>query len=655
MEKKIAICFWGITRSLKYTLPSIKKHILSILPENIKYDIYLHTYNFEGTYINPHSHETGILDFQEYELLNPKYYIIDNQDEIKKTIDYEIYKTYGNPWKNDKSWSCFENMFLGLYSKLRVTNLLIEKNQNYDNVIFLRPDVKFLNDFPLTILNNINLDTIYTPSFHKHGGLNDRFFVSNYKNALIYGKIYEHLLEISKIRNLHSESIQKYYLLTMNNLKNEDLQFYFNRVRCKGNELKDCKEKKLIILSHKNFNLNNKFKQHLPDMDVEFIKYNNLTYFDDFSVYITINIKNNYNLKNCINLEYENLENNFTQIINNINNFFSIDNNYKQILLKKREVKQSSKEHGDIFVKMFNEFIGDRKVKTGFLRITCVNGQKSYTNIGGKHPNRCEKFTNIFNKIHVNKNFDIFISLFDGFQLNKQIVTYVNTHIYLLVSELHINSNIKAIIIPDLYVLEGIDDDKNMFDKNVDVLPFHVRRNIAKFIGAATGHKFTYENKENVPRFKACYLSIQHPQLLDCKFSKYVNATFLKDIFGDPAPIEGHNKMSDYKYLLSFDGNVSSWKRPESILHSYSVPFFQTKYNKFYSELLVPFPEENANYVKIENDLSNLIEMVEYFNNNQDKAQEIANNAKNLANSILTDEFIFEFLENKLNYISDYQ
>ena len=45
MEKeryKIGICFFGLTRSLKYTLPSIQKNVFNVLTShNMDYDVYL--------------------------------------------------------------------------------------------------------------------------------------------------------------------------------------------------------------------------------------------------------------------------------------------------------------------------------------------------------------------------------------------------------------------------------------------------------------------------------------------------------------------------------------------------------------------------------------------------------------------------------------
>ena len=83
-KKKVAIGFFGITRSLKYTIDSIKINIFNVLKEqNIDYDIYLHTYRINEPFTNPRSKEVNIrLNFNEYKLLEPKYFIF---DELKKT------------------------------------------------------------------------------------------------------------------------------------------------------------------------------------------------------------------------------------------------------------------------------------------------------------------------------------------------------------------------------------------------------------------------------------------------------------------------------------------------------------------------------------------------------------------------------------------
>ena len=69
---KVALCFWGLTRSLKYTIDSIKKNILQPLDDgDIEYKIFVHTFSFKSKYHNPRADEHNLtLDFDEYTLLD---------------------------------------------------------------------------------------------------------------------------------------------------------------------------------------------------------------------------------------------------------------------------------------------------------------------------------------------------------------------------------------------------------------------------------------------------------------------------------------------------------------------------------------------------------------------------------------------------------
>ena len=70
---KVALAFWGLTRSLKYTINSINEKIINILKKNnIEYKIFMHTWIVNSIYNNTRSHENNIvLDNEEYKLLNP--------------------------------------------------------------------------------------------------------------------------------------------------------------------------------------------------------------------------------------------------------------------------------------------------------------------------------------------------------------------------------------------------------------------------------------------------------------------------------------------------------------------------------------------------------------------------------------------------------
>ena len=243
---KIALAFWGLTRSLKYTIKSIKKNILNIFKEaNIEYDIFIHTYDILNKYTNNRSGEKNIkLDCSEYKLLNPTKFQIQNQGNVKNKLDLLKYRTHPDPWKTN--YETMDNFILAMYSKMKVTELIQKENEGneiskYKYIIFLRPDVKYLNNFDLSFLNQINDNSICIPNFALYSSFNDRFCLANYNNGILYGTLFKYMLEYSKKNKLHSETFNNHYMRNFYKLNIILIPFYFNRVRANGIETKDAK------------------------------------------------------------------------------------------------------------------------------------------------------------------------------------------------------------------------------------------------------------------------------------------------------------------------------------------------------------------------------------------------------------------------------
>lgn len=317
---KVAILFWGLTRSLKYTHKSIKSNILNVLDlYNIDYDIYMHTYKVEDPYSNRRSREFGIkLNFDEHKLIKPKIFISDNLSDVVSEIDFNQYKKNVDPW-ND-GYKSQKNFILAMYSKKKITSLMEQnvnnsevkkvsntidldkiiqldkeieyfntvirhlnnkknqfknnkkkidqanikikdllnkihklkksiselknkkeettENTEYDYCLFIRPDCNYLSKFKMEYFNMVNDKTVAIPNFCIYGNFNDRMCLTTYKNGLIYGKLFDKMLDYSIKRKLHSEEFHYHLIKKEYNITIKLIDFYFNRVRANGNEMK---------------------------------------------------------------------------------------------------------------------------------------------------------------------------------------------------------------------------------------------------------------------------------------------------------------------------------------------------------------------------------------------------------------------------------
>jgi hypothetical protein len=252
LKKKVAVCFWGLTRSLKCTLPSIQRNLLGPLRNaKMDVDVFLHTYTMNGLYSNPWSKETNVkLDTTEYKLLKPKECIVENQNVIGKRIGFKKYRTHGNPWGNmiNPTFEILDNSILALWSLKKVTSLWLKHQERYTHVMYCRPDIYY--EQPLDVEWFTNDNTVRIPDFDRYGGrlsngkfkANDRFAIGRPEQMVVYGSRFDDALEYSKKYLLHSEGYLA-DILFKNKMKVEFIKFHFTRVRtgCK----KDAHDVKL--------------------------------------------------------------------------------------------------------------------------------------------------------------------------------------------------------------------------------------------------------------------------------------------------------------------------------------------------------------------------------------------------------------------------
>jgi hypothetical protein len=210
-KPKVAILYFGLTRSLPDTIDSIKQHMFQpILDSGMEYDVFMHTYIINGSYTNRWSDENVTnYDNEQYKLLEPTHFISDIQDEILSQINLDDYFTKLESWTGfDGPLTCYliRNMILALKSKKRITELLEKHIDEYDYVIISRPDLKFNKPIPWKeITESLNETNIAIPSQEWWAGCNDKVCICKPNIALFVGRLYDHLLEYSTHKSIVSE------------------------------------------------------------------------------------------------------------------------------------------------------------------------------------------------------------------------------------------------------------------------------------------------------------------------------------------------------------------------------------------------------------------------------------------------------------------
>lgn len=193
---KFCICFFGLIRCGKKTIPTIQKNIYEVLEKyNIDYDIYLHTYDVSVVNVPRNSENYIKVDNTEWKQLNPDVYSITSQNEFDKTYDYDSISKFGLT-SETKLKDTFHNMFRQLNSLRIVTEMWMDKDYHYDLYLYIRPDLYYTTELPLKdILKNkeflLKKEIMFLPNWGtniKMSLMNDRIAFGTKQYMLQYGK-----------------------------------------------------------------------------------------------------------------------------------------------------------------------------------------------------------------------------------------------------------------------------------------------------------------------------------------------------------------------------------------------------------------------------------------------------------------------------------
>jgi hypothetical protein len=232
-ERKCAIIIYGLNRSITKTHQSIEKYILKILRDNnIRYDIFIHTYKLDTLYMPPErNNEKPIhIDYKEMYILNPYKMEVDDQNEVDKDHDHYVeYTKCITEGDINGIKPAVINYTRALFSLNKAFNMVDKKK--YDGCLIMRPDQLFTE--PLNVNNLIDAidnNRVYTPSNNEHGGLNDRFVFGTIENLTKYATRYN--LFLNHLRSKPFHQAETWLKELYPNVKKT--QFRFKTVRTNG-------------------------------------------------------------------------------------------------------------------------------------------------------------------------------------------------------------------------------------------------------------------------------------------------------------------------------------------------------------------------------------------------------------------------------------
>lgn len=234
----LAVCFFGITRSLRYTLPSITANVLAPLRRLGDVRVYAHFYE-QAEIDNPRSGEKGALDPTEYRLLQTDRLMLERPDTLQPGW-FETIAAYGDFWQDGNR--SLRNLLHQLHSLDMVTGMALEDGMEI--CVFCRPDLRYHDSLAPAAKRAIAATDalVQLPSWQPwERGKNDRFgIVSGSAAIAAYGRRGRLATNYCSSRNmpLHAESLLKYALI-QSRIQVRQIPARASRVRFDGTEVEE--------------------------------------------------------------------------------------------------------------------------------------------------------------------------------------------------------------------------------------------------------------------------------------------------------------------------------------------------------------------------------------------------------------------------------
>ena len=236
----VALCFFGLTRSLELTIGNIRNSIIDpLLLADIQVSIYLHTFDLKAVSNQRSAENKAAMNWKAYKLLRPDMLQVDNAYSIEKKLiepSLQIWLKHGDAWGESDNHTTLKNFLKQLYSLSQVTQLWMAERKPPDVVFYLRSDIWFFNTFNVTELEQAikHNNTLYTPYFHRWEGLNDRLAFGAPAVMEVYGKRLDNAINFSDTEAIHAERFLLHTAQQAGLDYSGETSLVFERVRATG-------------------------------------------------------------------------------------------------------------------------------------------------------------------------------------------------------------------------------------------------------------------------------------------------------------------------------------------------------------------------------------------------------------------------------------
>jgi hypothetical protein len=177
-RRRVALAFFGINQSLRWTFTSLERHVFAPLRAHcVQFDVYLHTYT-DALVDNPRAGEVNVSlpgSAEMIDLLQPARYELSSSAQADAAMPLQRFSKRGLRYPPVTA----RNLLRQFYSLERVTRLWGGKSSAYAAVAYLRPDLKYVRPLDVVGALSVRMSEVIVPYWRSWTGLNDRLAIGH--------------------------------------------------------------------------------------------------------------------------------------------------------------------------------------------------------------------------------------------------------------------------------------------------------------------------------------------------------------------------------------------------------------------------------------------------------------------------------------------